>query len=96
MFKIPRKRYKTKYFYDNIFEKGANPIINQPTRISEHSASLIDNILTTDTFNNSLKKGIIKSNVSDHFAIFFSIRLMKEKLQESVTKIKKGFSESVT
>ena len=47
---------KTKHFYDNIFEKGAIPIINCPTRISEHSASLIDNILTTDIFDNSLEK----------------------------------------
>ena len=53
---------KTRYFNDNIFEKGA--IINRPTRISEHSASLI--------FNNSLKKGIIKSDVSDHFPIFLN------------------------
>ena len=83
------KNAKTKYFYDNIFEKGAIPIINRPTRISEHSASLIDNILTTDIFNNSLKKGIIKSDVSDHFPIFFSIRLTKEKLQEGAIKIKK-------
>ena len=82
---------KTKYFYDNIFEKGAIPIINRPTRISEHSASLIDNILTTDIFNDALKKGKIKSDVSDHFPIFFSIRLTKEKLQEGVIKIKKGF-----
>ena len=80
---------KTKYFYNNIFEKGAIPIINRPTRISEHSASLIDNILTTDIFNSSLKKGIIKSDVSDYFPIFFSIRLTKEKLQEGVIKIKK-------
>ena len=78
---------KTKYFYDNIFEKGAIPIKNRPTRISEHSASLIDNILTTDIFDNSLKKGIIKPDVSDHFPIFFSIRLTKEKLQEGVIKI---------
>ena len=46
-----RENAKTKYFYDNIYEKGTIPII----RISEHSASLIDNILTTDIFNN-LKK----------------------------------------
>ena len=38
---------KTKQFYNNIFEKGAIPIINCPTQISEHSASLIDNILMT-------------------------------------------------
>ena len=35
---------KTKHFYDNNFEKGAIHMINCPTRISEHSESLIDNI----------------------------------------------------
>ena len=44
--------------YDNIFEKGVIPIITCPTQISEHSAS---QVLTTDIFNNFLKKGIIKS-----------------------------------
>ena len=87
---------KKKTFYDNIFEKGAIPIINWPTRISENSASLIDNILTAGVFDNSLKKGIIKSDVSDHFPMFFSIRLTNEKLQEGIIKIKKGFSPSVT
>ena len=87
---------KTKHFYDNIFEKGAIPIIKRPTRISEHSASLVDNIVTTDIFSNSLKKGMIKSDVSDHFPIFFSIRSTKENLQEGAIKIKKGFSASVT
>ena len=80
---------KTKYFYDNIFEKGAIPIINRPTRISEHSASLIDNILTTDIFNNSLKKSIVKSDVCDHFPIFFSIELTKGKLREGFIILKK-------
>ena len=75
---------KTKYFYDNIFEKDAIPIINRPTRIAEYSASLIDNILTAGIFNNSLKKGIITSDVSDNFPIFFLMQLTKEKLQEGV------------
>ena len=47
---------KTRYFCDNIFEKGATSIINRTTRIPEHSTSLIDNILTTDIFDNSLLK----------------------------------------
>ena len=50
-----RENAKTKHFYDIIYEKDAIPIINRPIRISEHSESLIDNILTTDIFNN-LKK----------------------------------------
>ena len=87
---------KAKHFYDKIFEKGAIPIINRSTRISEHSASIIDSILTTDIFNNSLKKGIIKSDVSHHFPIFFSRQLTKEKLREGATKIKKEFLIALT
>ena len=83
--------FKTKHFYENIFEKGTIPIINCPTRISEYLASLTDNILTTATSNNTLKKGIIKLNVSDHFAKLFSIQLTKEKLRQDVIKIKKEF-----
>ena len=83
------KTAKTKHFCNNIFEKGVIPIIYRPTRISEHSASLTDNILTTDISNNALKKGIIKSDVSDHFPICFSIQLTKEKLREGAIKIKK-------
>ena len=90
------KNAKTKHFYDNIFEKGAIPIINRPTRISEHSAKLIDSILKTDIFNNSLKKGITKSDVSDQFSRFFSIQLTKENPRKGVVKIKKEFLISVT
>ena len=79
---------KAKYFYDDIFEKAVILIINRSTRISEHSASLTNKILATDIFNNSLKKGIIKSDVSHHFSIFFSIQLTETKLQESAIKIK--------
>ena len=86
------RNVKTKHFYDNIFEKGAIPIINRRTRILEHSLSLINNILTTDIFNNSLKKGIIKSDVSDHFSLFFPIQLTKENLREGIIKKKRVFS----
>ena len=44
------------YFMQYIFEKGASPIINRRTWISESLASIIDDILTTDIFNSSLKK----------------------------------------
>ena len=38
-----KKNSKTKHFYENIFEKGAIPIVNCPARISEKLASLTDN-----------------------------------------------------
>ena len=46
----------------------------------------------TDIFNNSLKKGVIKSDVSDHFPIFISIQLTKEKLRKGVIKMRKRVS----
>ncbi|XP_065671724.1 uncharacterized protein LOC136089600 [Hydra vulgaris] len=49
-------------FYNGLFENGAVPLINKPTRITQTTTSLIDNIITNDIFNNSLKKGIIKIN----------------------------------
>jgi hypothetical protein len=60
-----------------MFENGAFPIINRPTRVSAHSATLIDNIITTEVFDKSLRKGIIKTDVSDHFPIFFAIDISK-------------------
>ena len=83
------EKAKTKHFYSNTFEKGAIPIMNRPTRILEHSVRLIDNILTTDIFNSSLKEAIIKSD-------YFSIQLTKEKLWEGVIKIKNKFLVIVT
>ncbi|XP_065654889.1 uncharacterized protein LOC136081496 [Hydra vulgaris] len=51
-----------KKFYNDIFEIGAVPLINKPTRISSTSASILDNIITTDVFNLSLKKEKYKDN----------------------------------
>jgi len=78
-----------KTFYNNLFEMGTIPIINRPTRITNSSSSLIDNILTTDFFNKSLKKGIIKTDVSDDFPIFFSISIDSKRVNNEKIEIKK-------
>ena len=66
-------KHKIKEFYNDLFKNGAFPLITKPTRITESTTSIIDNIITNDIFNQSLKKGIIKSDITDHFPIFFSI-----------------------
>ena len=76
------KRYKntkTKHFYDNIFQIGAIPIINCPSQILEHSASLIDNILTTEIFNISLKKSITQRCLLSFSNIFLN-QMVKKKI----------------
>ena len=48
------------------------PLINKPTRITNHSATLIDNIFT-NAFGISHNSGILVNDLSDHLPIF-SIR----------------------
>ena len=61
----------TKFFIDQMFSSGLFPLINKPTRITQKSSTLIDNI-----WCNSLSKsedntsGIIIDDVSDHLPIF--------------------------
>ena len=77
-------------FLNNMFEKGAIPLINTPTRVTTSSAALIDNIFTNCVFDTSLKKGIIKTSTSDHFQIFAAIKLSNEKTKNQKLKIQKG------
>jgi hypothetical protein len=60
----------TNDFININFANTLSPFINKPTRITEHSASLIDNIFsnTPSSFNDI--SGIIPSDISDHFPIF--------------------------
>ena len=51
-------------------DKRAIPSINRPIRVTISSATPIDIIFTNRTFNKFLKKGIIKTSISDHFVIF--------------------------
>ena len=44
------------------------PVITQPTRVTDHSATLIDNIFVSKPGN--VISGNIVSDLSDHFPIF--------------------------
>ena len=46
------------------------PLITLPTRISEYSATLIDNIFSNGSSPQSQSAGILLSNISDHFPYF--------------------------
>ena len=56
-------------FSDSLFAFGFLPMITKPTRITAHSATLIDNIFTNNTTVSS-KSGLIISDISDHLPIF--------------------------
>ena len=82
-------------FYNNIFQHGAVPLINnKPTRVTTTTATLIDNILTNSFFEASLKKGIIKTSISDHFPIFTAFNISQNKnTLKKIEITKRNFSE---
>ena len=63
------EHWKTGEYVENIFTHGFIPLITKPTRITDHSATLIDHIYTNRTDTN-MTSGIITTDISDHFGIF--------------------------
>ena len=55
------------------FEKHFFPAINKPTRVTNHSATVIDHIWFNSIDDNELNNRIVLSDISDHFGIFLGI-----------------------
>ena len=60
----------TNDFLDICFSHNFLPLINKPTRVTKHSATLIDHILTNNISNTSFTQGLFLTDISDHFPIF--------------------------
>ena len=61
----------TSDFINLNFAYSVTPIITKPTRITSHSATLIDNIFTNSPNQNDNIAAIIPIDISDHFPIFY-------------------------
>ena len=64
-----------RHLYHKVFELGFIPLYS--TRACKNSATIIDNIVTNWVFDKTLKKTLIKSGISDHFPIIFTIQTGK-------------------
>lgn len=76
----------TEEFLNNLLSFSYFPAIKHPTRIAEHSATLIDNIFV----NSSLQKcdsAIVYNDISDHFPI--AIHLSSSIIKENKAKVYK-------
>ena len=61
-------------------------LTNKPTRVTKHSANVIDHIITNSvTSHNDFKSAIIKTDLSDHSPIVFAIKT-NETTQRPVVK----------
>ena len=60
-----------------MFEFSMIPTINKPTRVTKHTATTIDNIITNCIINSDFKSAIVKTDLPDHFTIIFINDLMR-------------------
>ncbi len=49
---------------------GLYPVISKPSRITSHSATLIDNIFTNNIDDNSIFSGLLMNDITDHLPVF--------------------------
>ena len=68
LLKVKRNKHYCEYF-DEIISQGFIPKITLPTRISEHSSTLIDNIFTSN-IDERESSGILLNQISDHQMVF--------------------------
>ncbi|XP_065660400.1 uncharacterized protein LOC136084231 [Hydra vulgaris] len=62
---------EAKTFIDILLEYNLIPTINKATRVTKKSSTLLDNVITNNFHNSRFKTGIIKTDLTDHFPIFF-------------------------
>jgi endonuclease/exonuclease/phosphatase family metal-dependent hydrolase len=77
---------KTNDYLENIFSLGHIPLITKPTRVTTHSATLIDHIYTSK-LQEKTKSGIVVTDISDHFGIFTVILSSKKKHRQQLNQI---------
>ena len=58
-------------FVDYMYSHSMFPCINKPTRVTAKTATLIDNIFTSDIGNDHALSGILYSDITDHFPVFY-------------------------
>ena len=76
-------------FYDLLSSYGYRPLIMQPTRVTSHSATLIDNIFVNDLEAQSLG-GNITATISDHFPQFSQLNIFDK--HNKIKSVKYGRS----
>ena len=61
--------HAVKHFLDTMYSLGLYPLIYHPSRITNHSSTLIDNIFTNAKEYNNVS-GLLVNDITDHLLIF--------------------------
>ena len=66
--------WQTSAFVEMNLDHGIFPTITRPTRLTHTSASLIDNILVTETLLSKAESRILIENISDHLVCMLNVK----------------------
>ena len=80
--------HAAKHFLDNMYSLGLYPLIDLPSRITNHSSTLIDNIFTNAKEYNNVG-GLLVNDITDHLPIFAFCDYPDLKRQEKKLHTKK-------
>ena len=83
----------TREYLELLIELEQFPCITRPTRITHHSATLIDNIIVTRRLHCVQHSGIVTSDVSDHLPCLTIIQGAKPNKLEQQIVVKRNLSK---
>ena len=90
---------KTNEFVNDVISRGFLPKITRPTRITPHTATLIDNIYSNDnrpTSQNDIS-GIIMTDVAYHFGTFHIVSKCKQQTPvQTYSQIRQMKTENIS
>ena len=61
-------------FLNLMFRHGLIPTVNKLTRVTRNTATASYHIITKSVINAEFKAGIIKTDMSNHFSVFFMLK----------------------
>jgi hypothetical protein len=79
-------------FLNNLVSFSFLPVINLPTRVTDYSATLIDNFFVNCS-NLKLSSAVVYSDISDHYPILIDIGLKINKLKTVASEPKRNYRD---
>ena len=83
----------TKQFHDRLFELGLFPTITRPTRITQTTATLIDNIFVSGKLHQVFDSCILLHDISDHLPSLTLLKQTKMLNKEPLEFISRNLNE---
>ena len=83
---------QTTDFIHGMFASAFYPTISRPTRVTQQTATLIDNIIT-NMHEYPVKSGILYNDISDHFPVFNFYSMERSKREKYTTVHRRKFRQ---